>query len=180
MVGRRVVRIFRVPRHVRRFLSLRCDEQEVLIRAFVGLMRTDLEFRLLGFRRTLSRVENREPGLYSRVTIEELNRSLREAQALELACRYHFIPVRCLHRSVTLHRWIRERGAPSQLRIGVVKVNGQLKAHAWVELQGHPLGDSPESLAEFKVLQSPWSTQHSGRRGYTELQDSALRTLNLL
>jgi len=51
-----------------------------------------------------------------------------------------------------LHHWLRGEGLPSELRIGVRKEHGALKAHAWVELGDHVVNDRPSAVEEFTVL----------------------------
>jgi hypothetical protein len=52
------------------------------------------------------------------------------------------IPCSCLTRSLVLDWMLRRRGVESNLRIGVRLVEGRLEAHAWIEVDGHPLNDS--------------------------------------
>jgi hypothetical protein len=60
---------------------------------------------------------------------------------------------------------LRREGLPSQLRIGVRKADGALKAHAWVELCGSVVNDDPSAVAVFRPLATPridgmvWSTR---------------------
>jgi hypothetical protein len=61
----------------------------------------------------------------------------------------------CLVRAAALARWLRARGAPAVLRIGVRHEGGALRAHAWVELDGAALGEDPAALRGFALLQAP-------------------------
>jgi hypothetical protein len=83
---------------------------------------------------------------------EELYRARRYAYWLNIASRHHVVRARCLHRSLVLHHWLRRERMPSDLRIGVRKDNGTLKAHAWVELGGRVVSDSPSAVAAFRLL----------------------------
>jgi hypothetical protein len=80
------------------------------------------------------------------------HRAARYAWAIALAARHHVVRARCLHRALVLHRWLRREGLPSELRIGVRKVDGALLAHAWVELDGEAVGDQPAAVAAFAPL----------------------------
>jgi hypothetical protein len=71
-----------------------------------------------------------------------------------MAARHHVVPAHCLHRSLVLHAWLRREGLPSSLRIGVQKANGELRAHAWIELAGQVINDRPAAVAPFGVLSS--------------------------
>lgn len=53
---------------------------------------------------------------------------------------------------MVLHRWLREQGLPSELRIGVRKDGGALIAHAWVELGAHVVNDSRAAVMPFTRL----------------------------
>ena len=43
---------------------------------------------------------------------------------------------RCLHRSLTLHSWLRHQGFPSELRIGVIKDGAELHTTVAVMVTG--------------------------------------------
>lgn len=58
----------------------------------------------------------------------------------------------CLTRSLVLHRMLRRRGEPSVIALGVMKVGGALRAHAWVTRHGQPVGESEATLAKFTQL----------------------------
>lgn len=47
----------------------------------------------------------------------------------------------CLPRSLVLCSLLRELGEPAEVRIGVRREAGQLRAHAWVVLRGEVLGE---------------------------------------
>lgn len=66
---------------------------------------------------------------------------------VDLAARHHLYRMTCLRRALVLQRLLRQRGADAQLRIGVRKVDGALQAHAWVEYDGHIIGQ-PEKVTE--------------------------------
>lgn len=58
----------------------------------------------------------------------------------------------CLQRSLLLVWLLRRRGLGGRLRIGVRPEQGQLAAHAWVEVAGRAINDSPARCARFEVL----------------------------
>jgi hypothetical protein len=71
-----------------------------------------------------------------------------------LASRCHLLSMTCLPRACTLHRMLGRRGIPSNLCIGATKSQGKFSAHAWVEVEGEPVGE-PEDIAErFNILNS--------------------------
>lgn len=60
----------------------------------------------------------------------------------------------CLNRSVILYSMLRQHGYHPRLHIGVSGTDARFTAHAWVSLDGEPLGDMPTHLAAFREL---WS-----------------------
>jgi hypothetical protein len=58
----------------------------------------------------------------------------------------------CLQRSLVLLWLLRRRGIESELRIGVRKDGSALTAHAWIEMAGEFLNDSPDHCAQFVPL----------------------------
>jgi hypothetical protein len=65
------------------------------------------------------------------------------------AARYSPGPATCLTRSLVLAWLLRQLGPPALVRIGVRFVEGTLRAHAWVELDGQPVNDSPDIAGQF-------------------------------
>jgi hypothetical protein len=72
--------------------------------------------------------------------------------ATEAAARHHLYSMRCLPKALCL-RWLLGRhGIESELRIGVARQDGGLAAHAWVERQGRPVGESSRVEDRFAPL----------------------------
>jgi hypothetical protein len=145
-------------RLLRRYRALSKADRRLLVRAFVRLIIVDMGLRAFGFRRLVERAGQQcapaNRGVDPRDVLDPtgLRRSRCYARWLEVASRYHVVRARCLHRSIALHRWLCEEGLPSELRIGVLKDGGELKAHAWVELGGHVVNDPPRSVEAFVPL----------------------------
>jgi hypothetical protein len=59
----------------------------------------------------------------------------------------------CLQRSLLLVWLLRRRGLGGRLRIGVQPADEGLKAHAWVEMAGRAINDSPARCAQFDALE---------------------------
>ena len=134
-------------RHLRRFLALSGADQWRLFRAWLALAMTDVELRILGYRRLVRRIERL--GDTRQLLPGDIERARRSACWLTLASRRHIVRAHCLHRSLALHTELRRAGLPSELRIGVRKEDGVLQAHAWVELGGHIINDSAASVRAF-------------------------------
>lgn len=73
--------------------------------------------------------------------------------ATRAAARRSFRPVHCLPQALCLRWLLGRRGIASILRIGVLRGHGRLLAHAWVEWEGRPVGEAPEEIARFSLLE---------------------------
>ena len=62
--------------------------------------------------------------------------------------------MRCLPRSLVLQRLLRLQGISSDLRIGVQHCEAGLVAHAWLDYQGHPVGEPEDIDSRFAPLVS--------------------------
>ena len=56
---------------------------------------------------------------------------------------------RCLERSLLLVRFLSLCDASPQLVVGVSKRGGGLRGHAWVNVDGQPVGESPAAVSDF-------------------------------
>jgi hypothetical protein len=120
----------------------------LLIRAFVWLGLVDLGLRVAGLKRLID-LAPRASGVPARRLPVHLPVYVA---ALEAVAGRHVIQAHCLHKSVVLHFWLRREGLPSQLRIGVRKDRGELRAHAWVTLGEYIINDDPRAVAAFTLL----------------------------
>jgi hypothetical protein len=69
------------------------------------------------------------------------------------------VPPRCLVRSIVLATALRRHGVPADIEVGV-KMDEGFAAHAWVEVYGVVVNDSPASVAQYRRL---WSAPHALR-----------------
>jgi Transglutaminase-like superfamily len=105
-------------------------------RAWTVLLAADLGLRAFPFAR-VDRWLSPKPSSRSDETATG-----RLVWATEAAARHHLYAMRCLPKALCL-RWLLGRhGIESELRIGVARQDGGLAAHAWVERQGRPVGES--------------------------------------
>ena len=90
--------------------------------------------------------------------ISELSDDLFIAQRLQrlvgIASRLYLIPMTCLVRSLTLQKMLNSRNISAQVRIGAQKIQGALYAHAWVEVNGNPIGEADDIAQKFNILES--------------------------
>jgi len=69
----------------------------------------------------------------------------RLAWLVGAAARHHLWSVTCLEKSLVLEALLRRCDFHPELRIGVRREGGDLvKAHAWVEVDGRPVGEAPD------------------------------------
>jgi hypothetical protein len=77
----------------------------------------------------------------------------RLAGAVDRVARFGLFRPTCLVRAVALERQIRRVNAgPAVVRVGVAQVEGQLLAHAWIELEGRVIGDEAARVRRFTPL----------------------------
>lgn len=69
------------------------------------------------------------------------------------AARLHLIPMTCLDRALTLQKMLSDRNIPAQIKIGAQKIQGTMYAHAWVEINGKPIGETDDIAEKFNVLE---------------------------
>lgn len=72
---------------------------------------------------------------------------------LGYASKLHILGMTCLHRSLALAWMLKRRGVPSEIQIGVRESQGLFRAHAWVEVQGHRVGEPEEIASPFRILE---------------------------
>nr|WP_277347542.1 lasso peptide biosynthesis B2 protein [Wenzhouxiangella sp. XN79A] len=75
---------------------------------------------------------------------------------------------RCLPRSLTLARWMASEGLDPELKMGYRPAStrdgaSEPLAHAWIELDGVPIGETEESLAGLLPLSWPTAARASRR-----------------
>lgn len=80
-----------------------------------------------------------------------------DARMVRAAGRYVPFKTTCLERSLVLCWLLARRHIPAQLRIGVRKQNSDFAAHAWVELDGVPLGEAEEPHQHYAAFEKEFS-----------------------
>lgn len=129
-------------RSLGRLRALPWRDRVVAASAFGWLLVAEAGLRLLGLPRTRRLLApRRRGGAEPPPAAAEVDRLVRLAAG---ACRGLY-PARCLPRSLVVERLLVRRGAPAELRIGVRVEAGRLAAHAWVEVEGRPVGE-PEGV----------------------------------
>jgi hypothetical protein len=117
---------------------------------FVVLAVCDIALRVLGFARTL-----RMARWLARAQETPDAEQLISAALHNIVIATAFYPGRskCLEQALALFVLLRRRGAPVNVRLGVQPY--PFYAHAWLELHGQPITESPEVIARFALLPDP-------------------------
>jgi hypothetical protein len=118
-----------------------------VIRCMVALLLCDVALRVLGYQRTM-RIARRVAGERSL----PLGRPIVERTLQNILVATAFYPGRskCLEQSVAGLILLRRRGVPVEMRLGVQPY--PFSAHAWLELDGVPVTESPEVVANYALL----------------------------
>lgn len=124
----------------------------VFLSAIFRLGQVALLLRLRGYQRVVRQVGGGEACPRGAAREHDFRRARRYARWIDRASRCFPARVRCLHRSLVLHGWLRREGLPSIVRIGVLKDGNMLVAHAWVELDGRIVNDSAAAVRPFTPL----------------------------
>lgn len=83
------------------------------------------------------------------LSLLEIPEIINLAKVMNISANRSPIHTNCLQRSLTLWSLLRRKGIESELRIGVDKQSGALKAHAWLEKDGVVLNDTKASVQGF-------------------------------
>jgi hypothetical protein len=73
-------------------------------------------------------------------------------ESVSVVCGRRLTATRCLGRSMTLWFLLRRDGWDPELVLGTAPAAGQLRAHAWVELDGAPLNEAVDPRRRFEPL----------------------------
>jgi transglutaminase-like putative cysteine protease len=110
-------------------------------------MSCDVSLRVLGFARTLRAARRLAGDLAGTVDDRLVQRTLHN---IVVATALYPGRSKCLEQAVAAFVLLRRRQIPVQLRLGVQPY--PFSAHAWVELNGVPLSESPEVVAQFALM----------------------------
>jgi len=138
--------------NLRKFISLSGFERLLLVQAFLMLAWTSLSLRFFGLKKRYTSGNNNLS-----CSLNEKNSSLVQAttRMVQIAGRYSPFTASCLAQSLVLLKLLRNQGIIAHLRIGVQKAADQVKAHAWVELQGEVLNDSADVSCRYIPFKNP-------------------------
>jgi len=118
----------------------------LVLQALWELVRYDLVNATLGFQRICRQVASQ------RVASQKFSRQTESlvCEAVSLAACFYYKPVRCLQGSVAATRLLKKSGIKSCLVIGYRPA--PFLSHAWVEVDGRVVNDSPVYKERLHVL----------------------------
>ena len=118
----------------------------ITFRAYVELIRFSRYIRRSDF-----------AALYTAVSDNPIRKSNRfpnlcpqVCRAVDIACTWYWRRTSCLQRSAATTCLLRHYGAPAQLVVATQHT--PFKAHAWVEIHGEVVNDSPNVQGRYDVL----------------------------
>ncbi|HYX24971.1 MAG TPA: lasso peptide biosynthesis B2 protein [Thermoanaerobaculia bacterium] len=140
---------------LRRLRRLSRAEAWAFARAWVLLLAADLGLRLLPFPRLERWLAPAPAGSAGVAAAAEEMAVPRLVWATAAAARHHLYPMRCLPQALCL-RWLLGRhGIAAELRIGVERRRGEMRAHAWLERDGRPVGEGAGVAQRYAPLGPP-------------------------
>lgn len=139
----------KLSRKLRRWQALEPWERLLLLRLLWLLPATWLALRYVGFRRAQRLAEIRPHLGAAGANVPDFEYAERCARLTEIAARHGLYRANCLHQSLALCRVLCRRGLPAKIRIGVKSALQPFEAHAWVEIDGIPVGQLVEDYCLF-------------------------------
>jgi hypothetical protein len=151
----------------RRFRNRPAEDRRLILRAAVIMPLTEMGLRVFGFRRwkelieKFSLAEQHTPSLPAEV---ERERAIQSERAVRSVLLHGLTAPNCLERSMTLWWILRSEGVQGELHIGARKAGERFEAHAWVELHGNILNDSPDVHDHYALFDAPIAAAMDGPR----------------
>jgi hypothetical protein len=138
-----------ISHYIATYRALSGREQKVLLASLVLLPMFWLGLRMAGLQRFQAWLDHSPIARRAPLSPPE---AAALGVAVNRAANHILGPANCLTRSLLLRWLLRRFGTASNLRIGVCFEEGALAAHAWVEIDGMPLNDTPEAVARFAAF----------------------------
>src|SRR5712691_11867967 len=142
----------------RRFRKRPGDERALILRALVLLPITGIGLRVLGFQRCKELIENiavRDGQSQTMESVTQIEMAWKITRAARSVGLHGAWKPNCLERSLFLWWLLRRGGIEGELHIGARKNGFGLEAHAWVELEGQVLNDSPDVHDQYARFDGP-------------------------
>jgi len=133
-----------MPGRLAAWRALSGADQRSILGLACGLPVVETSLRCIGAQRTASWLSHAiKPRAIHPPAAAELQQADRLAHLAAIAGRRGILQARCLSQAMLVRALLRRRGLDAVLQVGVRKDSGQFDAHAWVEVDGHTLAQSP-------------------------------------
>ena len=137
-------------------MRLELRHKLALARAMLAMPGAALLMRVMGYRRVKKLLARLSAGAPQKPSATPNDPDLRmTVQLASFAAKHTLGKPSCLTRSLVLWWMLREQGLPSEMRIGERPAEAGkpgIRAHAWLELDGTVLNDSPTHVSAFAVF----------------------------
>jgi hypothetical protein len=133
-----------------RWRELAAGERQLLLGLMAALPVVAVLLRLSGLMRTVRLLEHTSGNAAPRrADAAEVKDAQRLAELAAVAGRRGPIRATCLRQALLVYWLLRRRGFLPELRVGARKDGDAFAAHAWVELEGVPLGKGESAHVPF-------------------------------
>ena len=133
---------------LRKYLALAPAGRAIVLRSVLLLPVVAALLRVRGMARMMAllvRLERLAEGVPDALSPQEIARLVNLTASI--------LGAPCLPRSLVLWHLLRCRGTSTEIRLGVSKLtDGNLAAHAWIDLDGQPLNDSVDVFDRYAAF----------------------------
>ncbi|KPQ20048.1 MAG: Transglutaminase-like superfamily [Halomonas sp. HL-93] len=136
---------------IRRFIALPWARKREILWLARKLIWIDRQLKLCGLvsaRKALLELPDLPNNLFVDISPRQIARTLDQAARISIGKNET-----CLRRSLLLWWILTKRCAQPQLRVGVALRDGNLKAHAWVEIDGQPVNEKMNISNLYKPIE---------------------------
>lgn len=130
-------------------------DRALLLHAGLLMLAASAVLKIATFNRVHERLARFRPAQSPRAATADAHGAERLARIVDMASRHVPFGGACLQRSLVLWWLLQRRGMPGVIRVGARRSDAGFHAHAWVELEGRPLGDSDRRAVD-EYLPMPW------------------------